>query len=102
MGAEIEDPLGRYSLAVFTGDINVGPYEAVKHLSGISAWELSMVRNRHIDLAKLNAAIACVVNAFAELDVVKAWGDGSAEAADGTQVETWGPGCLVISRRDPA
>ena len=33
-----------------------------------------MVRNRHIDLEKLNAAIATVVNAFAELDAVKAWG----------------------------
>ena len=48
-----------------------------------------MVRNRHIDLKKLNAAIGCVVNAFAELDVVKAWGDGTAVAADGTQVETY-------------
>jgi TnpA family transposase len=48
-----------------------------------------MVRNRHIDLKKLNSAIATVVNAFAELDVVKAWGDGTAVAADGTQVETY-------------
>ena len=48
-----------------------------------------MVRNRHIDLNKLNAAIAAVVNAFAELDVVRAWGDGAAVAADGTQVETY-------------
>ena len=30
-----------------------------------------------------------MVNAFAELDVVKAWGDGTAVAADGTQVETY-------------
>ncbi|GAA3428763.1 Tn3 family transposase [Streptosporangium nondiastaticum] len=86
---KIKDPLGRYSLAVFTGGINVGPYEAAKHLSGISARELSMIRNRHIDLAKLNAAIACVVNAFADLDVVRAWGDGSAVASDGTQVDTY-------------
>lgn len=48
-----------------------------------------MVRNRHIDLKKLNSAIATVVNAFSELDVVKAWGDGTAVAADGTQVETY-------------
>jgi hypothetical protein len=31
----------------------------------VSARELSMVRNRHIDLKKLNAAIATVVSAFA-------------------------------------
>ena len=30
-----------------------------------------------------------VVNAFAEPDVVKAWGDGTTVAADGTQVETY-------------
>ena len=65
------------------------PYEAARHIAGVSARELSMVRNRHIDLKKPNAAIATVVNAFAELDVVKAWGDGTAVAADGTQVETY-------------
>ena len=86
---KISDPLGRYCMAVFTGGVNVGPYEAARHIAGVSARELSMVRNQHIDLAKLNTAIATVVNAFAELDVVKAWGDGTAVAADGTQVETY-------------
>ncbi|MET8388389.1 Tn3 family transposase [Streptosporangium canum] len=59
---------------MFTGGINIGPYEAAKHIAGVTARELSMVRNRHITLKKLNAAIADAVNAFAELDVVKAWG----------------------------
>lgn len=86
---KISDPLGRYCMAVFTGGANIGPYEAAKHIAGVSARELSMVRNRHIALGKLNAAIASVVNAFAELDVVKAWGDGTTVAADGTQVETY-------------
>ena len=40
-------------------------------------------------MEKLNKAIADVVNAFAELDLIKAWGDGSAVAADGTQVDTF-------------
>ena len=83
---KIRDILGRYALAVYTGGINIGPYEAAKHIAGVSARELSMVRNRHIDLDKLNAAIAVVVNALNELDVVKAWGDGTSVAADGTQV----------------
>ncbi|MEO3806874.1 Tn3 family transposase [Nonomuraea sp. B1E8] len=86
---KIKDKLGRYSLAVFTGGINIGPYEAAKHIAGVTARELSMVRNRHITLKKLNAPIADVVNAFAELDVVKAWGDGSTVAADSTQVDTY-------------
>jgi hypothetical protein len=86
---KIADPLGRYCMAVFTGGANIGPYEAARHISGVSARELSMVRNRHIDLKKLNSAIAAVVNAFNDLDVVRAWGDGTAVAADGTQVETY-------------
>jgi TnpA family transposase len=86
---KISDPLGRYCMAVFTGGANIGPYEAARHIAGVSARELSMVRNRHIDLKKLNSAIATVVNAFNELDVVKAWGDGTTVAADGTQVETY-------------
>lgn len=61
-------------MAVFTGGVNIGPYEAARHIAGVSARELSMVRNRHIDLSELNAAIATVVNAFAELDVVRAGG----------------------------
>jgi TnpA family transposase len=88
---KIDDPLSRYCMAVFTGGVNIGPYEAARHIAGVSARELSMVRNRHIDVRKLNSAIATVVNAFNELDVVKAWGDGTAVAVavDGTQVETY-------------
>jgi TnpA family transposase len=86
---KIKDSQGRYCMAVFTGGANIGPYEAANHIAGVSARELSMVRNRHVDLKKLNAAIATVVNAFADLDVVKAWGDGTTVAADGTQVETY-------------
>jgi hypothetical protein len=62
---KISDPLGGYCMAVFTGGVNIGPYEAARHIAGVSARELSMVRNRHIDLKKLNAAVATVVSAFA-------------------------------------
>ncbi|GAA4068733.1 hypothetical protein GCM10022214_24660 [Actinomadura miaoliensis] len=79
-----EEPLDRYCMATFTGGANMGPYEAAKHIARVSPRELSMVRNRHIDIK----TIATVVNASAELDVVKAWGDGTAVAADGAQVET--------------
>jgi TnpA family transposase len=37
----------------------------------------------------LNKAIADIVNAFTELDLIKVWGDGSVVAADGTQVDTF-------------
>jgi hypothetical protein len=90
------DPLGRYCVTVFTGGVNIGQCEAATHIAGVSARELSMVRNRHIDLGKLLcAAIAAVVSAFAELDVVQAWGDGTAVAADGMHVETYSDNLAV-------
>jgi hypothetical protein len=90
------DPLGRYCVTVFTGGVNIGQRQAAAHIAGVSALQLSMVRNRHIDLGKLLcAAIAAVVSAFAELDVVQAWGDGTAVAADGMHVETYSDNLAV-------
>ncbi len=34
---KIADPQGRYCLAVFTGGTNIGPYEAARHIAGVSA-----------------------------------------------------------------
>ena len=48
---------------MFTGGVNIGQCEAATCIAGMSARELSMVRNRHIDLGKLLcAAIAAVVS----------------------------------------
>ncbi len=44
---------------------------------------------RHVTVDKLNKAIADIVNAFMELDLIRVWGDGSVVAADGTQVDTF-------------
>jgi len=30
---KISDPLGRYCMAVFTGGVNIGPYEAARHIA---------------------------------------------------------------------
>lgn len=43
----------------------------------------------HCGSDTLNAAIADVVSTFAELEVVKAWGDGSTMATDGTQADAY-------------
>ena len=67
----------------------MGPYEAARHIPGITAHEISLAKNRHASIAKPNKAIAEVVNAFTQLDLTRAWGDGSAVAADGTQVDTY-------------
>jgi TnpA family transposase len=90
-GAEpkLKDPFGRYVLTTFTKGTNMGPYEAAKHIPGVTGHELSLAANRHFSIALLNEAIADVVNAHAQLDISQAWGDGSTVAADGTHMDTY-------------
>ncbi|MGH3826352.1 MAG: transposase [Pseudonocardiaceae bacterium] len=58
-------------------------------MAGVTAHELGATSRRHVTIDKLNKAIADIVNAFTELDLIKVWGDGSVVAADGTQVDTF-------------
>jgi Tn3 transposase DDE domain/Domain of unknown function (DUF4158) len=81
-------PLLRYVLTTFTYGANLGPAQAARHIRGASAHELSVTAARHFTTGKLNLASADVVNAYLLLDLVKAWGDGTSVAADGTQVDT--------------
>jgi TnpA family transposase len=86
---KLADPQDRYALTTFVCGVCMPYTEAERCLTGISAHELSATANRHVTIAKLNKAITDVINAFARLDVVKAWGDGSAVAVDGTQIDTY-------------
>ncbi|MFE0061391.1 transposase [Streptomyces sp. NPDC059003] len=86
---KLKDPFGRYVLTTFVKGTNMGPYEAAKHIPGVSGHELSYVANRHFSITLLNEAIADLVNAHARLDISQAWGDGTAVAADGTHMDTY-------------
>ncbi|MFF4867372.1 transposase [Streptomyces sp. NPDC001231] len=86
---KLEDPFGRYVITTFVKGTNMGPYEAARHIPGVSGHELSYVANRHFSIALLNEAIADLVNAHARLDISQAWGDGTAVAADGTHMDTY-------------
>ncbi|MFD7620553.1 Tn3 family transposase [Streptomyces sp. NPDC059802] len=86
---KLKDPFGRYVLTTFVKGTNMGPYEAAKHIPGVSGYELSYVANRHFSIALLNEAVADLVNAHARLDISQAWGDGTAVAADGTHMDTY-------------
>jgi TnpA family transposase len=86
---KLEDPFGRYVLTTFVKGTNMGPYEAAKHIPGVSGHELAYVANRHFSIVLLNEAIADLVNAHARLDISQAWGDGTAVAADGTHMDTY-------------
>ncbi|ROQ77246.1 Tn3 transposase DDE domain-containing protein [Streptomyces sp. CEV 2-1] len=71
---KLKDPFGRYVITTFVNGTNMGPYEAARHIAGVSGHELSMAANRHFNIAKLNEAITDVVNAHARLDMSRAWG----------------------------
>jgi len=85
---KLAGPLLRYVLTTFTYGANLGPAEAARHIRGVSAHELGATAARHFTIDKLNRASADVVDAYLLLDLVKAWGDGTSVAADGTQVDT--------------
>ena len=86
---KLYDAFFRYVLTTFTYGSNLGPAQAARHMAGVSAHELGATFRRHATIDKLNRALGDVVDAFCELDVVRAWGDGAAVAADGTQVDTF-------------
>ncbi|MFI6684766.1 Tn3 family transposase [Streptomyces sp. NPDC050485] len=86
---KLTDPLGRYVIVTFVKGTSMGPYEAARHIPGVSGHELSYVANKHFSIVLLNEAISDLVNAPARLDISQAWGDGTAVAADGTHMDTY-------------
>lgn len=99
---KLKDPFGRYVITTFVYGSNMGPYEAARHMRGISAHELFTAAARHASIDKLNEAITDVVNGHARLDLVQAWGDGTIAAADGTHIETWLDNLLAETSIRPA
>lgn len=92
---KIRDALGRYVLLVFCYGTNLGPAQVARHMRGhVSPHELSTA-NKHAPSTKIQAASTDVVNAFAQLDLPKVWGDGSRVAVDGTQIDTWADNLLA-------
>ncbi len=74
---KLRDALGRYVLLVFCYGANLGPAQLARHMRDrVSPHELSLA-NKHATAAKLQAASTDVINAFAQLDLPRVWGDGS-------------------------
>ncbi|MEU2389626.1 Tn3 family transposase [Streptomyces sp. NPDC007369] len=84
-----DDPFDRYVITTFVKGTHMGPYEAARHIPGVSGHELAYTANRHFFIVLLNEAIADLVNAHARLDISQAWGDGTTVAADGTHMDTY-------------
>jgi TnpA family transposase len=92
---KLRDALARYVLLTFCYGTNLGPAQVARHMRGqVSPHELSTARE-HAPAAKLQAASTDVINAFAQLDLPKVWGDGSRVAVDGSQIDTWADSLLA-------
>ena len=83
---KLADAFFRYTLTTFTYGSNLGPAQAARHMAGVSAHELGVTARRHATIGKLNLAIADVVDAFSELDLVRARGDGGRRRHPGGDV----------------
>ncbi|MCP3672542.1 MAG: transposase [Gammaproteobacteria bacterium] len=81
MGQVIE----RYILTNFAYGTRLGPTQAAKHVKGdITAHTLSLINRRHITAKTLDHARKRLANCYKRFELIKAWGDGSSCAADGT------------------
>ena len=91
------DRMGRYVVTAFAYGGNLGPTEVARHMRGVSAHEIYTAGNKHADGDKIHKGSGDVINAFAKLDVAQMWGDGSAAAVDGSQLDTWENNLLAES-----
>jgi TnpA family transposase len=86
----------RYILTVFAIGSNMGPVQAARHLQGIvTAQMLSFANRKHVTVEKLEAARRELVEFYLQLDLPKAWGNGTMVGADGTQVDFYENNLLV-------
>jgi hypothetical protein len=94
---KIRNALGRYVLLAFTYGANLGPAQVARHMSGqVSVHELHTAAG-HADAQKIHNASVDVINAYAQLDITRLWGDGSRAGTDGTQIDTWSDNLLAES-----
>jgi TnpA family transposase len=82
---KLAQPTERYLLTTFGYGCNLGPVQTARHLRGqFSADQLAFVNYRHIDTAKLDAALCDVINGYSHFSLPRLWGTGKVVAADGT------------------
>jgi TnpA family transposase len=93
---KIERAAERYILTVFAIGSNMGPIQAARHLQGlVSAHMLSFANRKHVTVEKLEAARRELVECYLQLDLPKAWGNGTMVGADGTQFDFYENNLLV-------
>ena len=82
---KIENAIERYIFNTFSQGTGMGPTQAAQHIRAeISAHMLSWINRRHVTPKLLDQALKLLINCCNTFEIIKAWGDGTSCAADGT------------------
>lgn len=81
---KIDNPIEKYILTVFAYGTSMGATQAARHISEVSPHMLSWINRRHVTPKILDKSLTALINACSDFMLIKAWGDGSSCAADGT------------------
>lgn len=83
--SKLSDPISANIVTAFGYGTGMGPAETARHVrANFSEKTIGNVNKRHVNVKKLNNAIAKVVDYYAGFPLVKIWGDGNSVAVDGT------------------
>ncbi len=84
---KLDRPRERYVATTFCYGCGLGPSQAARSLKGLDRRHVAFVNQRHVTEEILDDAIAGVIDAYAQVGLLRYWGDGSSASADGMK---WG------------
>ena len=88
--SKLIDPIAANIVTTFCYGTSMGPTETERHVkSNINARTIAGVNQSHVNLKKLNQALAKVIDYYKQFPLIKAWGTGDAAIVDGTLVSIY-------------
>lgn len=81
--AKLDRPRERYLATAFCYGCGLGPSQAARSLKGLDRRHMAFVNQRHVTEAALDEAITSVINAYAQVGLLRHWGSGESASADG-------------------
>ena len=93
---KLQNSKERYISLTFGYGSNMGPAQTAKHIRGsITPHMISFTNKRHINIEKLDKALADIINLYNKFSLPKIWGEINVVAADGTQLDTYSQNLLA-------
>ncbi len=81
--AKLDRPRERYVATAFCYGCGLGPSQAARSLKGLDRRHMAHVNQRHVTEAALDEAITSVIDAYAQVGLLRHWGSGESASADG-------------------